>query len=187
MGETVGVLALQGDFSKHLDSLSSIGVAGREVRKPADLEACSRLIMPGGESTTLGILLRSSGLAGAIPEKAKQGMPIWGTCMGMILMASEVEHYSQYKFNLMDITVRRNAFGAQLFSFEEDIEFKNFATPFHAVFIRSPIVTHCGPEVEILAVLEDKVIAVRQGKLLGTAFHPELTNDKRVHEFFLTL
>ena len=187
MGELVGVLALQGDFQKHLDALSAIGADGREVRTPEDLSDCSRLIIPGGESTTLGILIRSSGLDKAIPEKANAGMPIWGTCMGMILMAKDVEDYKQFSFGLMDITVRRNAFGAQVFSFEEDLDFKGFDSPLHAVFIRAPIVSEMSDAVEELAAIDDKIVAVRQGRLLGTSFHPELTPDTRVHEYFLSL
>ncbi len=187
MSELVGVLALQGDFAKHLDSLSAIGVEGREVRTPEDLADCSRLIIPGGESTTLGILIRSSGLDKAISEKVNAGMPIWGTCMGMILMAKDVEDYKQFSFGLMDITVRRNAFGAQVFSFEEDLEFKGLDSFLHAVFIRAPIVSKKAESVEELAAINDKIVAVRQGRLLGTSFHPELTPDTRVHQYFLSL
>jgi len=185
MPEQIGVLALQGDYQKHLDALLAIAAPGTEVRTPEELSKCSRLIIPGGESTTLGILLTSSGLDTAINSRARQGMPIWGTCMGMILMAKEVEGYQQFSFGLLDIAVRRNAFGAQLFSFEEGLAFSGLDSPLHAVFIRAPIVTRMGPGVEALARVEDQVVAVRHGSLLGTSFHPELTGDTRLHEVFL--
>ncbi|MBA3725103.1 MAG: pyridoxal 5'-phosphate synthase glutaminase subunit PdxT [Armatimonadetes bacterium] len=185
MRDRVGVLALQGDYQKHLDVLSAIGAFGTEVRTPGELATCSRLIIPGGESTTLGILLTSSGLDKAIVSRAGEGTPIWGTCMGMILMAKEVEGYKQFLFGILDVTVRRNAFGAQIFSFEEGLEFSGFASPLHAVFIRAPIVTRMGSGVEALARIDDQIVAVRQGSLLGTSFHPELTGDTRLHEMFL--
>jgi 5'-phosphate synthase pdxT subunit len=184
VNRVVGVLALQGDFQKHLDALSAIGAQGVEVRTPSDLEACSHLILPGGESTTLAILLRSSGLDRAISACS---IPIWGTCMGMILMAKEVEGSSQFSLGLLDITVRRNAFGAQIHSFERDVEFKGLDSPIHAVFIRAPIATRLGPGVEELATLDGHTIAVRAGRLLGTSFHPELTSDTRLHELFIEI
>lgn len=187
MSERTGVLALQGDFQKHLEALASLSAEGVEVRTPAELAGCSRLIMPGGESTTLSILLRSSGLADEIPRRAAEGMPIWGTCMGMILMAKEVEGYRQLSFGLLDITVRRNAFGAQVHSFEADLDFKSLDAPLKAVFIRAPIATNLGPGVERLAELDGKTVAVRQGRLLATSFHPELTPDTRVHDLFLNM
>jgi 5'-phosphate synthase pdxT subunit len=185
--ETVGVLSLQGDFERHLVALDRIGVLGREVRTVADLDECSRLIIPGGESTTLGILLRRCGLDQAIPERARAGMPIWGTCMGLILLAKEVKGSDQWTLGLLDVTVRRNAFGRQVYSFETDLTIRGLERPFHAVFIRAPIVTRLGVGVEPIAEHEGKVVAVRSGKMLGTAFHPELTEDSRVHELFLNL
>ncbi len=183
----VGVLALQGDFQKHIDVLSALGADAREVRSPGDLADCGRLIIPGGESTTLEILLRSSGLGSAIVSRAQAGMPVWGTCMGMILLAKEIEGREQTSFGLLDVVVRRNAFGRQVFSFEADLEFRGLDAPFRAVFIRAPIVVSHGPDVEELAVFDGKTVAVRQGRILGTAFHPELTPDTRVHELFLQM
>lgn len=183
----IGVLALQGDFAKHLQSIAVVGAVGTEVRKIEDLAACDRLIIPGGESTTLGILIQRHGLAEAISEKVKEGMPIWGTCMGMILLAKRVVGRQQFSLGLLDVEVERNAFGAQVHSFEEDLTITGFKTPFHAVFIRAPAVTSVGSSVEALAVCRDKTVAVRQGHLLATAFHPELTNDARFHEYFASI
>ena len=182
-----GVLALQGDFAAHERALNSIGEEAKEVRTPEELDQCRRLIIPGGESTTLGILLRLAGLDTAIPQRVKDGMPTWGTCMGMILLAKEIEDSNQFRFGLLDITVKRNAFGAQLFSFEQGIPFKGLDEPVHGVFIRAPIVTNFGSTVIPVAEVDGKVVAVRDKNILGTSFHPELTNDTRLHEYFLTL
>jgi 5'-phosphate synthase pdxT subunit len=162
----VGVLALQGDFQKHIDALSALGADAREVRSPGDLADCERLIIPGGESTTLEILLGSSGLGSAIVSRAQEGMPVWGTCMGMILLAKEIEGREQTSFGLLDVVVRRNAFGRQVFSFEADLEFRGLDAPLRAVFIRAPIVVSYGPDVEELAVFDGKTVAVRQGRIL---------------------
>lgn len=183
----IGVLSLQGDFAAHRYAIESLGKEAVEVRTPADLEKCERLIMPGGESTTLGILLRLANLDKAIPERVTSGMPIWGTCMGMILLAKEIEDSEQFRFGLMDITVKRNAFGSQVFSFEQGLNFKGLEGPLHAVFIRAPVVTAVGPLVEVLAEVGGKVVAVRQDRMLGTAFHTELTDDPRVHDFFIRM
>ena len=157
-----------------------------EIRTPDELAACDRLIIPGGESTTLGILLMLSKLDTKIPERIKGGMPTWGTCMGMILLAKEIEGSDQFRFGVLDITVRRNAFGAQVFSFEQGIPVEGLSEPVHAVFIRAPIVTEFGPDVQPLAEVDGNVVAVKQGNILGTSFHPELTDDTRLHEYFLT-
>lgn len=182
---TVGVLALQGDFQKHIDSVAACNRVAVEVRTPSDLESCSSLIIPGGESTTLGILLKKCGLDNAIPERVHSGMPIWGTCMGMILLASRVEGAKQFQFGLLDVTVRRNAFGRQVFSFESSVKLSLFEEPIEAVFIRAPIVTEYGDTVDILGELDGKIIAVRQGHIWGTSFHPELTEDLRLHKAFI--
>ncbi|GBC92035.1 Pyridoxal 5'-phosphate synthase subunit PdxT [bacterium HR15] len=185
---TVGILALQGDFEKHAAMLERIGTPYREVRKVADLASVDALIIPGGESTTIGRLMARYGLDVAIRERAQQGMPIYGTCAGMILLAKEIAGSSQERLGLMDIAVIRNAFGSQIESFEADLPFKPFADrPVRAVFIRAPIVSRVGVEVEILSEFNGKVVAVQQGKLLATAFHPELTDDERVHRYFLSL
>jgi 5'-phosphate synthase pdxT subunit len=183
----IGVLALQGDFAAHCRSVESLGREALEVRTPADLEKCKRLIMPGGESTTLGILLQLAGLDKVIPERVKAGMPIWGTCMGLILLAKKIEESDQFRFGLMDVTVRRNAFGSQVFSFEQGLMFAGIDGPLNALFIRAPIVTEVGSEVEVLAEVEGNVVAVREGQMLGTAFHTELTEDSRVHDFFIRM
>jgi 5'-phosphate synthase pdxT subunit len=179
-----GVLAIQGDYSKHLEALAKIGTPAIEVRSPEDFSKVDRLILPGGESTTVGLLLDRFGLGEEIQSAGRTGMPIWGTCMGMILMAAAVEGRDQYSLDLLDITVRRNAFGAQVHSFEDTVEVSSFEHPILGVFIRAPIVTEAGPSVEVLAVLDGKIVAVRQGNLLGTSFHPELTDDVQMHEWF---
>jgi 5'-phosphate synthase pdxT subunit len=184
---TIGILSLQGDFAAHRRAIEALGREATDVRTPSDLEGCGRLIMPGGESTTLGILLQLSGLDEAIPARVADGMPIWGTCMGMILLAKEIEGSDQFRFGILDATVRRNAFGSQVFSFEQGLEFRGIEGPLDAVFIRAPIVTKVGTGVEILAELDGKIVAVRQGGVMGTAFHTELTDDTRLHEFFLAL
>jgi 5'-phosphate synthase pdxT subunit len=186
MPELVGVCAIQGDFSKHEESLARAGAESRQVRTPEDLAQVRRLIIPGGESTTVGLLMERYGLGPAIRARAAEGMPVWGTCMGMIMMASRVEDREQYTLDLLDITVRRNAFGAQVHSFEEPVAVKGLVEPVMAVFIRAPVVAEMGPDVEALSLCRGQVVAVRKGSLLGTSFHPELTEDIRLHEWFLT-
>ncbi len=184
---TIGILALQGDFEKHAAMLSRMNVPSREVRKVADLEGVDALIIPGGESTTIGRLMARYGLDLAIRERARQGMPIYGTCAGMILLAKEIVGSQQERLGLMDIEVVRNAFGSQIESFEADLPFKPISDrPIRAVFIRAPIVSRVGTGVEILSEFNGKPVAVQQGKLLATAFHPELTDDERVHRYFLS-
>jgi 5'-phosphate synthase pdxT subunit len=185
---TIGVLALQGDFAEHLAMLTRIGVDTREVRKAGDLEGVDALIIPGGESTTIGKLMARYGLDEAIRARAKQGMPIYGTCAGLILLAKEIEGSDQPRLGLMDIAVIRNAFGRQIESFEADIPFAPTPEqPVRGVFIRAPIVSRVGAGVQVLSTFEDKIVAVQQGNLLATAFHPELTDDTRVHRYFLSL
>lgn len=183
MGTTVGVLAIQGDFACHLQALSSVGAEALEVRTDEDLAKCSHLIIPGGESTTVGKLLQRFGLGAAIQERANAGMPIWGTCMGMIMMAAHVEDSDQYSLGLLDITVRRNAFGRQVHSFEAPVQVEGVGE-IMGVFIRAPVVTDIGSAAAI-AVLDGQVVAVGQGNLLGTSFHPELTGDTRLHAWFI--
>ena len=187
----VGVVAIQGDFDKHLeclDALKDARIEGVEVRTPEDLSGVDRLILPGGESTTVGLLMQRFGLGPAIQEAASKGMPIWGTCMGMIMMATEIEDRpSQYSLGILDVTVRRNAFGAQVHSFESSVRVESMDDDVLGVFIRAPIVTRVGDGVEVLASYEDQVVAVRQGKILGTSFHPELTADTRFHRWFVDL
>ncbi len=180
-----GVAAIQGDFEKHLISLRKIGAEAKEVRTPEELAKVDRLIIPGGESTTVGMLMQRFGLGEAIQERAAAGMPIWGTCMGMIMMASRIEDRQQYSLGLLDITVRRNAFGAQVHSFEDEVKVVGLNHPVTAVFIRAPIVVEMGAGVEEMASYEGKIVAVRKGSLMGTSFHPELTDDTSLHGFFL--
>lgn len=185
-----GVLAVQGDFDKHIEALERAGApVGTTigVRTVEQLAQVDRLIIPGGESTTVGLLLDRFGLGEAIKARAAAGMPVWGTCMGMILMATEIEDRSQYSLGLLDITVRRNAFGAQVHSFEDRVELPGFAEGVLGVFIRAPIVVRVGPGVEPFGLYEGVTVGVRAGNVIGTSFHPELTEDVRLHEYFLQL
>jgi 5'-phosphate synthase pdxT subunit len=187
---TVGVVAIQGDFERHAHAFRDCraGLNIVHVRTPEDLARVERVVLPGGESTTVGLLMRRFGLGDALHDAASEDMPIWGTCMGMILMAHAVEgRPNQYCLDLLDIDVRRNAFGAQVHSFEDAVRLAGLEEPVTGVFIRAPIVTRLGDGVEELGRYEDKVVAVRQGKRLGTSFHPELTDDRRLHAWFLDL
>lgn len=183
----IGVLALQGAFIEHEILLKRLGVDVREVRLPEHIEGLDGLILPGGESTTFGKLAGSFGLVEPLREKAAD-LPMWGTCAGLVFMAKDVG-VDQPLLGVMDVRVERNAFGRQVDSFEEDIHVTGIeGTPFHGVFIRAPVVTSCGPAVEILSKVSDgRIVAVRQGHLLGTSFHPELTDDDRLHRLFLEM
>lgn len=191
MANVVGVLSVQGDFEKHIEALIRAGHPAadiHEVRTPEALAAVHRLIIPGGESTTVGMLLERYGLAAAVRERVAQGMPVWGTCMGMILLAKTIEDRpNQPTLGLLDIAVRRNAFGAQVHSFEDEVKFAGLEEPVLGVFIRAPIVIAVGDGVEIKARYEDKIVAVQSGNVLGTSFHPELTTDTRLHSYFCEL
>ena len=186
---TIGVLAVQGDFAEHAAMLrrADPSVIVREVRTPRDLQGLDGLIVPGGESTTIGKLLVAYGLEQPIKQAAEAGLPVWGTCAGMILLARDiVGGEPDGRIGLMDLTVQRNAFGRQIDSFEVDLDFDGLDRPIHAVFIRAPTVRHVGPLAEPLATLEDgRVVAASQGNLLATAFHPELTPDTRLHALFV--
>lgn len=185
----VGVLGLQGDFLEHLNVLRSMGVEAVDVRKSEQLDGLDALIIPGGESTTIGKLADLYGLTEKIREKAHAGMPVWGTCAGAIFLAKRAPGRPQTLLGLMDITVERNAFGRQVDSFEVDLAVKKLgAKPFHAVFIRAPRITDVGKDVEPLATLEDgTIVAAQEGNLLATSFHPELTPDTRFHRYLLAL
>ncbi|HEV8697205.1 MAG TPA: pyridoxal 5'-phosphate synthase glutaminase subunit PdxT [Candidatus Limnocylindrales bacterium] len=185
----IGVLALQGAFREHLDALAAIGVEGFRVREPADLEGVSGLILPGGESTTMRQLIDRWGLRQPILDLADSGAPIFGTCAGMIVLAREIAGGEEPILPLLDVTVERNAFGRQLDSFEAEVPVDVLgATPVHAVFIRAPIVERTGPEVDVLARLEDdRIVAVRQRNVLATAFHPELAGETRFHRLMATM
>ena len=183
----VGVLALQGDFREHLFALEECGVNASIVRRPSELAAVDALVLPGGESTAIAKLARSFEMLEPLKARIASGMPVYGSCAGMILLADRVldAAVGQETFGGLDITVRRNAFGSQVDSFETDLEFSGITNPpLHAVFIRAPWVESVGPAVEVLAKLEHAV-AVRQGGLLATSFHPELTGDNRIHRFFI--
>ena len=182
----VGILALQGDVSEHAQALSDLGADPVEVRTPEDLAAIDRLILPGGESTTMSKLLESSDLFGAIAGRLDEGMPVFGTCAGMILLASEVldGRPDQRSFGVIDLAVRRNAFGRQIDSFEADLDVDGVGRV-PAVFIRAPYVERVGDGVEVLASVDDHPVLCRQGSVLAAAFHPELSGDLRLHELFL--
>lgn len=184
----VGVLALQGAVREHLYALQECGVEAVPVRTPEEVEAAEALIIPGGESTTIGKLMDRYRLLAPIQELVASGKPLLGTCAGMILMAKTIEDGipGQPRLGVIDIVVRRNAFGRQVESFEADLPFAGVeGGPVRAVFIRAPIIESVGPEVEVLARHGDRVVAARHGKLLVLSFHPELTTDLRVHRYFL--
>jgi 5'-phosphate synthase pdxT subunit len=183
----VGVLALQGAFAAHSDCLTSIGVQSIEVRNPEQLSSVDALLMPGGESSTMSQLLESSGLFDPIASRIADGMPVFGTCAGMILLASEIldGRSDQRNFSAIDISVRRNAFGRQVDSFEATIN--SSVGDFHGVFIRAPRIERVGDDVEILGSINGEPVLVRQGNVLAASFHPELSNDARLHEYFVSI
>lgn len=190
---TIGILALQGDFDAHRKMLEEhIGVATIQVRTPADLQRADALVLPGGESTTIAKLMDRIGLDTAIQESARAGMPLFGTCAGMILLANTIEgRPGQPTLDLLPITVARNAFGRQIDSFEADIPFQMEpdadAETVHGVFIRAPYVTEMAPDVAVISRFEDKVVGVRRGSIIATAFHPEITDDPRIHAHFVRM
>lgn len=184
----VGVLALQGDVREHLKSLGDCGVTAIEVKRPLELNEVDALVIPGGESTTISKLAVAFGLMDPIRERIRSGMPVYGSCAGLILLADEVLDgiTGQETFGGMDITARRNAFGRQVDSFEIDLSIHGITEPsFRAIFIRAPWIERVGSTVEILAEFEGHPVAVRQGAIMATAFHPELTGDNRVHRYFV--
>ena len=185
----IGVLALQGAFVEHARILQQLDVEASLVRLPKELDGLDGLIIPGGESTTISRLMADFHLMQPLMDLAQAGLPILGTCAGMILLARDVGGNSVPSLGVMDIRVKRNAFGRQVDSFEADIDISALgAPPFHAIFIRAPMVEKVGPEVEVLARLSDgTVIAARQDKLVASAFHPELTSDLRFHRYFLEI
>lgn len=183
----IGVLALQGDFIEHVKMLRNIGADTVEVRKPEQLSGLDGLIIPGGESTAFGKLATTFGLIGPIRAFCNSGKPVWGTCAGMIFLAKDVG-MRQPLVGVMDVKVKRNAFGRQVDSFEIDLDIKGLEPrgPFHAIFIRAPLMESVGKDVDVLAKLDDgTVVAAQQGQLFATSFHPELTQDSRVHKYFL--
>ena len=185
----IGVLALQGDFREHARMLRELGAEPVEVRTAEQLGEVDGLIMPGGESTAIGKLMVSYNLLEPLKQLIAAGRPVWGTCAGMILLAKDLGGLRQPILGAMDIAVKRNAFGRQLDSFETDIPMPELGgEPVHAVFIRAPLVESVGPDVQVLGRLEDgTIVAVREGAMLGTSFHPELTGDPRMHAYFLEM
>jgi pyridoxal 5'-phosphate synthase pdxT subunit len=181
----IGVLALQGDFREHAEILQGLGVEPVEVRTPEDMEGLAGIIVPGGESTAIGNLMVSSGLLDAIRTFFYTGGPVWGTCAGMVLAASATTGPRQPLLGLMNALVERNGFGRQVHSFEKDLEVKGFEEPFTGVFIRAPFFEDVGPGVEVLSEIDGRVVAAKGENILVTAFHPELTDDKRFHEYFV--
>jgi 5'-phosphate synthase pdxT subunit len=184
----IGVLALQGAAAEHIQMLSALDVEAVPVRLPSELEGLDALIIPGGESTTIGKLVSDYGLMEPIRRLAKKGFPIFGTCAGLVLLAKKVPNLQMESIGMMDIEVKRNAFGRQVDSFEADLKIPALHNGnFHGVFIRAPIIEKAERGVEVLCQLNGKPVAVRQGKLLACAFHPELTDDLRLHKYFLKL
>ena len=185
----IGVLAIQGDFAEHIAVLGKLGVIARDGRLPEHLDSLDGLIIPGGESTTLSRLMTIYNLREPIEEMAAQGRAIWGTCAGMIMLSREITEKDPIPLGVMNIGVQRNAFGRQVDSFEQFLDISSLGPdPFRAIFIRAPVIIRVGQGVEVLSALEgDRPVAVRQGKLIATSFHPELTNDYRFHSYFLEL
>lgn len=184
----IGVLALQGAFREHRLMLEKCGVGAPEIRRPEELDAVAGLVIPGGESTTIGKLMVEWGLMEKIKSRAAEGMAVYGTCAGMILLARDIADSDQPRLGLMDARVRRNAFGRQRESFEADLHVKELgADPVKAVFIRAPYIETAGPDVSVMAAVGEHIVIARQGKLLASAFHPELTEDDRLHRYFIAM
>lgn len=186
---TVGVLALQGDFREHREMLEAMGHAVREIRKPAQLAEIHALIIPGGESTTIARLILSNGFQQPLRDFCASGAPVWGTCAGAILLAKQVDNLDRPGIETMDILVTRNAFGRQVDSFEANLDVEGLnGEPFHAVFIRAPRIEDVfGPARAICRLEDGTIVAARQGNLMATSFHPELTGDNRLHQLFLSI
>lgn len=188
---SVGVLALQGDFREHLAMLTALGADAVPVRRERELDRVAGLVIPGGESTVMDKLSRAFGLREPLRARIAAGLPVYGTCAGLIMLSDRVLDAlpDQQTLGGLDVTVRRNAFGNQTDSFETDLDVAVFdGPPVHAAFIRAPVVEEVGPGAEAIAALDDgRVVAVRQGTLLGTSFHPEITGETRFHEYFLSL
>ena len=186
---TIGVLALQGDVREHLVALERLGVTPLPVRREEELRRCHGLVLPGGESTTMIKLARVFDVVEAFRERIADGLPAFGTCAGMIMLADRLIDGAagQETFGGLDVTVRRNAFGRQVDSFETDVDFTMLDEPVHAVFIRAPWVEEVGPGVDVLATAADRIVAVRQGPVMATSFHPEVGDDLRLHRYFTDL
>jgi len=184
---TVGVLALQGDVREHLRTLEELGVSAVPVKKPEQVESVDALVIPGGESTTIGKMAVRFGMLDPLRSAITGGLPTFGTCAGMILLSGAVTDGDQPLLGALDVVVRRNAFGRQNESFESELEVGGLVEPFHAIFIRAPWVEKVGSEVEVLATIDEHPVMVRQGNILASSFHPELTGDGRIHQMLLDL
>jgi len=183
----VGVLALQGAFREHVAAVASLGATAREVRQLKDIEGIDALIIPGGESTTIGKLLNEWNMLEPLRQRILEGMPVYGSCAGLILLCRDIENSDQPRLGVLDATVRRNAFGRQVDSFETNLSIPEIgADPLPAVFIRAPVITGVGAGVKVLAEVDGQAVAVRQNNILATSFHPELTPDTRMHSYFLS-
>ena len=183
----VGVLALQGAFREHVAAVTRLGATAREVRQLKDIDGIDALIIPGGESTTMGKLLNEWNMLEPLRQRILNGMPVYGSCAGLILLCREIENSDQPRLGVLDATVRRNAFGRQVDSFETDLSIPEIgADPIPAVFIRAPVITGVGAGVTVLAEVKGQAVAVRQNNILATSFHPELTPDTRMHSYFLS-
>lgn len=187
MPPTVGVLALQGDYREHSACLRRVGMETREVRLPEELEGLDGIVIPGGESTTIGKLAVRFGLLEPLRRRITEGLPVYGTCAGLILCSVATTDGDQPLLGVLDVMVERNAFGRQNDSFETELDIVGMTSPFHAVFIRAPWVAKVGDGVEILATVGDHPVMVLQNRILGTSFHPELTDDDRIHRMFCEL
>lgn len=184
---TIGVLAMQGAFKEHIKMLNSLGIRAIEVRYESELNEVDGLIIPGGESTVIGKLIKEMNLVEPLTSRIKSGLPVWGTCAGMIVLAKVIEDSDITHIPVMDIEVRRNAYGKQLGSFQAKLSIKGLNQDFPAVFIRAPYIKSVGPNVEVLSTINEQIVAARQGNMLVTSFHPELTNDTRMHELFIQM
>ena len=183
----VGVLALQGAFREHVSAVAHLGATAREVRQLKDIDGIDALIIPGGESTTIGKLLNEWNMLEPLRQRILDGMPVYGSCAGLILLCREIENSDQPRLGVLDATVRRNAFGRQVDSFETNLSIPEIgADPLPAVFIRAPVITGVGAGVKVLAEVVGQAVAVRQNNILATSFHPELTPDTRMHSYFLS-
>lgn len=186
----IGVLSIQGDVSEHFDMIKAVGAQPVPVRRPYEVEIIDGLILPGGESTTLGLLMKQSGLDQVIQKRANEGMPVWGTCMGAILLAKRLldNQVPQTTLGLMDISIRRNAYGRQKDSFEEEVPLQGVkGESFPCIFIRAPWIEEVGPQVVTMGTFRGKIILAREKNLLASAFHPEIAKDERIHQFFLEM
>jgi len=183
----IGVLALQGDVSEHIKMIELAGANAVPVKTIENIKKIDGLLIPGGESTTIGKLIKNYKLEVIIKDRINEGMPVYGTCTGMILLAKKIQRFKQFTFDILDITVVRNAFGRQVNSMEIDLDVKGFDSKFHAIFIRGPVAINLGPDVEVLSSIPEGAVFLRQGNILASSFHPELGNDIRVHRYFLDM